>query len=251
MHRQNFVRLPLRGAYNVRDLGGIPLADGSVTRWHTFLRADSMAELPDSDKIFLKNYGIDTVIDLRTPGENLTKPNAFVSEPQVAYRNISLAPGELGDVRTAEFSPGTGSGNSYLEKFYRDIFEKKCEEIKEVFSAIKQSRKAVLYHCTAGKDRTGVISLLLLDLVGASGPDIVSNYETSYTFMKNSPATVKMLSETGDSVSALFFSRSEYMETTYEYIHREHGGAQSYLLNAGVPKSDLEEIRERFTVKIK
>ena len=85
-----YIRLPLKGSYNTRDLGGYRTYDGNATSFNQFLRSDEVGYLNEEDSMFLKEYGVKTVIDLRTNDELEQIPNPFENEPMIKFHHISL-----------------------------------------------------------------------------------------------------------------------------------------------------------------
>ncbi len=172
----NYIRLPLKNAYNVRDLGGYP-CDGGVTGWRAFIRADGLERLDETDILFLREYGVKTVIDLRSDDELKTAPDPEGLRAFTDYFNIPLIPGAAADI--TKHVPNTPSG--FLSEFYLLIFKNGHGALHTVMEAIAGAREGgILFHCAAGKDRTGIIAALLLGLAGVAQADILSNYEITY-----------------------------------------------------------------------
>ncbi len=171
---ENRRHLPLTGAYNFRDLGGYRTRAGNMTKWHRFLRADSPHRLSTQDVEKLLDEGMRTVIDMRSVNEVAGAPNPFASLHYVTYHNI-----ELFD----HLSPDTMQGgraqpsDDPLLDFYVTTLATRQAAIRDVLSAIATApHGTVMFHCTAGKDRTGLISALLLGLADVEEDDIVSDY---------------------------------------------------------------------------
>ncbi len=166
--------IPLAGAYNFRDLGGYRTRSGGFTKWGRVLRADSPHRLTRQDVHSLLDQGLGTVIDLRSANELDGAPNPFASHSQITYRNIGLfehlAPETMRNDQVQD------SGNPVLD-FYITTLATRQTAIRDVLDAIADAREgAVLFHCTAGKDRTGLIAALLLGLADVEEREIVSDY---------------------------------------------------------------------------
>lgn len=177
--------LKLEKIYNARDLGGIKTPDGFFTKYKVFVRSDNTDELSDQDITYLKNYGIKTVIDLRSENEIKNFPDKLRNVKGIDWYNVDIKKGNkmsrklISDNDYIELVKYTGDGNSQKKLF-------------DLIANLKEG--TVLFHCAAGKDRTGVLAMLLLKLVGASDEDIVDNYSVSFDLIKNRPS-IRMIME--------------------------------------------------------
>ena len=156
--------LAWEGCLNARDLGGYETADGRETRWGTVVRSDSPAALTEAGRAALADYGVRAIVDLRLPGELADDPNPF-AEPGdhgIAYTNVSF-------IDPAAAPP---DAVSTLAEDYLGMLDRYRQGVAEAMAAIAGAPEgAVLIHCAAGKDRTGLISALLLGLVDVPGRD--------------------------------------------------------------------------------
>jgi len=157
------------GCFNVRDLGGLPAADGHLIRRGAIVRADSASRFTASVWSALESYGVRTVVDLRHPTER---------EPDAAPR-----PAHLTTVSVAledETDPAFWQewGHAYhTPLYYRWFLERYPERIAAVVAAIAETDPGgVLVHCVAGRDRTGLVTLVLLALVGVPSEVIAADY---------------------------------------------------------------------------
>ena len=157
-------RLPLASVYNMRDLGGYAAA-GGTTAFGRLWRADLLGALPDMDISAILAAGVRTVIDLRGPDECLRVPSSFLDVPGVRYVNVSL----LGDTDQLSSRMGMPLHDSFLHSLsilYSTMLDCNGRRFVQVFEAIFEglARGGVAFHCTAGKDRTGVIAAMALEL---------------------------------------------------------------------------------------
>lgn len=234
---QHYVRLPLKGTTNTRDLGGYATKDGRITKWQVFLRSDDVCDLTKDDIKFLKRYGMTTVIDLRSAPELMDRPNPFAIDPQVNYVNISL-------YENASPAVIASLPSETLKNMYVEILELHREQVKAVFETIANAPEGtILFHCAAGKDRTGVIAFLLMGLVQVKTRDIVSNYEVSFTNLRRND----YFKNHEDPSSAFLYSPSNNMEETVAYVKAHYKTPEAYLLAIGLSQETLERIKARFT----
>lgn len=232
-----WVRLPLESAYNVRDLGGLPVRDGGQTAWGAFLRADDISALTDGDIRFLLDYGVKTVIDLRCPSEVREKPDRLDEKNGVRNCNISFM-----DEANVSTDAMKNFENIRMGDLYLDMLRRK-DVIKALLVAIADAEPGcILFHCAAGKDRTGVFAMLLLMLAGVDKQDCLNNYGQSYVnlcrneeFLKGSP---------DEKYKHMLESRPEYLEPAYAYVEQS-GGIAKYLFGCGVSTAVLHAVKER------
>ncbi|SVE38448.1 uncharacterized protein METZ01_LOCUS491302, partial [marine metagenome] len=178
-HRQRHIEL--EGAYNIRDIGGYPTENGYHTRWKMFLRSDSMHRLTEQSKADLVAYGIRTVIDLRTTLETQTQTNVFIGSSQVSYLHHNV----IGD----EYLPDedrviTGLPADSIRASYTTWLDLRQNAILGVLSSLADPTvRPAVYHCAGGKDRTGVITALLLGIAGVPRHIIAEDYALTAHFL--------------------------------------------------------------------
>ncbi|MBB6486327.1 tyrosine-protein phosphatase [Rhizobium lusitanum] len=159
--------LPVNGTYNVRDLGGYR-AGAKTTLWRRVLRADGLHRLDEEGMASLVGEGVRVVIDLRNATELEHQPNPFSCNEAVRYHNISLF-----DTLAPSYKPGTDT----LLDLYIQALRERRQAIAKVISLIAEGDEdTVLFHCTAGKDRTGIIAALLLATAGVDTAEILEDY---------------------------------------------------------------------------
>jgi len=238
--------------YNARDLGGYATADGGRTRWGAFVRADNLSRLRASGRTALLDYGVRTVIDLRRAGELRSDPNPF-AEPATdtalpMYLNLPLGLGADSAGIAAVAAAGAGEDASMLE-LSRRVLDHYWRGIAGVMTAIAGAPKgAVLFHCHAGKDRTGLVAALLLALAGVPEPTIAEDYALSQACLK--PIYDARLNQEPDAekrarLAEMLSATPETMLAIMEHLNTRHGGAERYLLAAGMAAADVERLRRR------
>ncbi|MDR0445822.1 MAG: tyrosine-protein phosphatase [Oscillospiraceae bacterium] len=236
-----YVRLPLKNAYNARDLGGYPCRGGGVTRQRAFVRADGLAALDTADINFLIDYGVKTVIDLRSADEIAVEPEPEALVAGTEYINIPLIAGDAADATKIS---GVTDAAGFLPAFYKSVVQNGHAAVARVLkTAASATSGAVLFHCTAGKDRTGIIAALLLGIAGVAEADILANYEVTYTYIRQNPVIRRYAEASPDSREQLY-SRREYLEGVLNYIH-ERGGFEAYFAQIGILQEDVLALRRR------
>jgi len=239
--------IPLVGAYNFRDLGGYRTQGGAQTKWRRFLRADSPHRLTAQDTETLLDRGLTTVIDLRAINELKSAPNPFEQNPDVIYQNIPLfdhlAPDNMRDAEDT-------SSDDPLFAFYKATLATRQTAIRNVLAAIAQApRGTVMFHCTAGKDRTGLISALLLGLAQVEAEEIVSDYAQTKPLIVGLVAEFLALArENGTDVEAyrpLLECKSETMRNVVDYFADQYNSVPEYLAEIGLTAELQERLKQR------
>lgn len=238
-HETRFV--PLNGTMNTRDLGGLPLAGGGFTRAGVFYRSDVPMDLDDADLAELERRGLSTVIDLRQPNELERDPSALHDRPGLDWHNVEV---------WGHISRDEGPADEYdIVAFYRAALDHAGPGFANAVELLAHSAGAALFHCTAGKDRTGLLALLVLELAGVDTETIVADF--ALTHDRIGPLRERLLADAEkNGVSREQFSRllgatPEMIEPAIEYLHGQHGGAEAYLKRHGVTQETLDKIRTK------
>lgn len=237
--------IALEGAHNVRDLGGYRTADRGLTRWRSILRGDALHQLSQADVETLLNHGLTTVIDLRNTHEIAAETNPFAEHTEVRYYNtplfFALAPIEMAANSTLSFDMG--------DRYCQAIDE--CQPaIAEVLGMIANASEGiVLFHCSAGKDRTGVITALLLANAGVDDATIVEDYALTATI--SGPLIGRLRRRAIDRgtapsiVDIVLASEPRSMQRALDHIRHAYGGIQGYLMKLGLDEEAREKLKNR------
>ena len=231
---ERHLRVP--GTRNFRDVGGYPAGAGRETRWRTLFRTDQLDRLPPSSVEMLEAIGLRQVIDLRWPHELVAAPSVFAAHPGVRYRSIPL----LEDDPT----PAVG-----LAGTYRFILDHRGPQLVEVVRALlAPAGTPAAIGCAAGKDRTGVMTALLLAAVGVPRDVIVEDYRLTAPMFAR-PVDDEHLSDWRSRPLAVECP-PEYILEALEHLDRTHGGARGLLRAGGLSDADLDALTERLTTQV-
>jgi protein-tyrosine phosphatase len=237
--------LPIDGTFNVRDLGGYPLARGK-TRWRRVLRSDGLHRLDDKGMARLLAVGVATIIDLRHDHECETQPNPFAAHPAVAYHHISLFD---------QLAPAAMSGRNLLYDLYIQALAHRQEAIAQVLRTVADAPgEAVLFHCTAGKDRTGIIAALLLATAGVETGVIVEDY--ALTKARIAPMISDFLDAAAargtdiETIRPLLACEPETMAETIAYLIETYSSVESYLAAIGLSSVTIARLKTRLVEDI-
>lgn len=240
-----YTRLPLEKAYNVRELGGYATNHGKVTAFRRFLRSDDITKLSRKDVELLREYGVRSIIDLRSERELQRAPNPFANKAGFTYLHQSLLPLESSMFQSLDsLEDLLSERDAILVDLYIYMLERSKNEIKAIFNWIARQNGCILFHCTAGKDRTGLLAMLLLGLVGVDEVDIVANYAVSEIYLAANP-DVKMMNLPIDIPKDLLDSKPSYIKEAYQYVQKEYQSVENYLSSIGVESNVIKAIRDR------
>lgn len=232
---------PLPDTHNIRDLGGYARSSGGTTQWRRLLRGEALHPLRDDSVARLLDDGLTLVIDLRGPHETSVMPHPFREHATVGYRNIVLFDA-LAPIAMSE-TPFD------MARRYCDALDKCGAQLAEVLRAIITAPQGiVLFHCTAGKDRTGIIAALLLLVAGVNRTDIVADYAlTAAADGLIGQLRERALSAGGrpEHVERVLASDAATMQAMLDHLETAHGGIDAYLAGIGLSQSEVALLANR------
>jgi len=236
--------LELEGLDNVRDVGGLPLRGGGVTRSGVLLRSASLHYLSEADVGHLvQEFGLALVIDLRTAREidrDGPSPVARAGVPTVA---LSFIPED------GQPLPRTDVDTDPLLRSYLGFMVDRTENVVQAVRLLAAPDTGpALVHCQAGKDRTGVLVALVLDAVGVRRDAVVADYALSAEhvekmFRRWAAAADREMPE---DISR-HLPRAEVIDAVLARLDEQHGGAAGWLLANGLEEAALGHLRARLT----
>jgi protein-tyrosine phosphatase len=172
-------QLDFDGCFNFRDLGGYATADGHRTRWRRLFRADGLSRLTENDLDALAALGIVTVIDLRTVLEADTQGRFPDNVAGVTYRHLPLTDTLPGEEETPDWDSA-----AFVSARYLGMLSEGTETVTAAVRLLADpAAQPAVFHCSVGKDRTGVLSALVLGFLGVPDETIVADYALSYDNM--------------------------------------------------------------------
>jgi protein-tyrosine phosphatase len=236
------------GCLNVRDLGGHPTEDGGLTQLGRVVRADSVRQLSESGWSALVGYGIRTVVDLRFHSELEADPPKAAD---VEVVHVSLF-GEPDTERWAELdalAAAAGSAADATRLVYLELLEEHRANMASAVSAVgTASPGGVVVHCHAGKDRTGLVTALLLRLARVPRMEVAADYAVSERNLAS--LNERWIAEAEDDAER---QRRRWITSTpeaamlgvLEELERRYGDVESYLRAGGAQDGELEAARAR------
>ena len=232
--------IALEGAVNFRDLGGYAAGGRMRTRWRTLFRADGLGELTETDLSVLRGLGIRTVIDLRS-GSELERSRFDLDAHPVAFHHFPFID-ELPDAEEFDRRPGL------LGAQYQEILRDAGGQILAALEVLAEpDALPAVFHCTAGKDRTGVLSAIVLSLLGVDEPTVVADYALSGAAMQRLRAKLMVKypegRETLENIDEVFSAEPAQMELLLDHLRERYGSVGAYVAGLGAGPVLVDRLR--------
>jgi protein-tyrosine phosphatase len=240
--------IEIESVINFRDLGGYRNRDGRIVAWRRIFRSGDFRHITGADITRIKEeIGLHTVIDLRTAEETEIQGSGLLAETGIRHYNIPFIGG--GDSRAEQeriYRECTNMGEFYLQLVRKEIFGKKIAEAIKIIA--EPANHPLVFHCAVGKDRTGILSAILLSILDVEDAIIIEDYTLS------APAIKRLLiSMVKDPTSAEFVKHvpdyfwdaaPESMEVFLSSMRREYVSIADYLIKHGVKDSQIQSLRK-------
>jgi protein-tyrosine phosphatase len=225
--------LEFDGCVNFRDLGGYRTGDGHQVGWRRLFRADGLHRLSADDHRRLIELGVSTVIDLRTVDEAEQRGRFPVEQVPVRFVDLPLT-----DVLPSTEEMPSWRESSYVASRYVEMVDRGAPALSRAFEVLGSTGSLpAVFHCSAGKDRTGVLSALILAFVGVPDRTIVEDYALSAAAMvrllehlkaeypesvaeveRHAPAVLQVMPETMEEFLAAIVSRHGSYQGLAEWL---------------------------------
>jgi protein-tyrosine phosphatase len=237
----------LTRVFNFRDLGGYPTADGRMVRWRTLYRADGLHRLTDTDVEVVRGLGLRTVVDLRTAGEVDNHGRFPVEHLPVAYHHLPV----IEEIWPIEGVRDTVAPHEYLTERYLEMLDTGGCAIARTLGLLADGRHAPLvFHCAAGKDRTGVLSAVVLGLLGVPDEEIAHDYGLSLPAMARLSEWVRAAypeaaTAMEDQPAVFFDAPSPAVHGFLDGLRGRFGSFEGYVEAIGVDPATVGRVRAR------
>lgn len=237
---------------NLRDLGGLVAADGKVIAPHRLFRSGNPALGTDADFVRLEAMHLDAVVDFRAASEKTPAEAAFGE--RFPWRADPVLAGDLSPAAIVPILKR--STPAQMHAFMVDIYRQFPEQYQAQFARflkLAEDDQTLLFHCTAGKDRTGFAAVLLLSALGVDRATIVANYLESNrensVFNANALAQLQKIGVAPDVARPLLDVDADYIGAAIEVIDVRYGGMQRYLRD--VLHADVDRIRRNYLLDLR
>lgn len=222
--------LPMAGGFNFRDLGGIRTEDGRCVAWGVFFRADDLGGLTPEDEHYLTTLPLRTVVDFRTPEEAARAPDKIPSSVKcvLAYP-VALA---RIDPRTIEKQLEGSNPDAFMKDIYRQLVLN--DEARAVYTSLfallqRGNTLPILFHCSAGKDRTGLASALILLSLGVDRETVMEDYLASARHLEDKYADLR---NKIPRFAPFLTVKPEFLESAFAAMEERYGSVDNYLTQA-------------------
>lgn len=266
---QEIKRIPLEGVHNTRDLGGFVTSDGGCIKPYRLIRSGELYNLTKKDKeILIGEYKLAKIIDFRTKTERNERPDpelegvAYVKNPILEEKVLGItrekdADRDVVSIVLNQLEGNTGAGIDYMKNLYSNFITSSFskQQYANFFNILlNQESGAVLWHCSAGKDRVGTGTALLLTALGVPRDIIMADYMKVNEFgIDNINKMVQdVVVKTGDErlgehIKTLFSVHQSYLESLFTKMQKEYGSVEIFLnQEMGLNKEAIETLKSKY-----
>jgi protein-tyrosine phosphatase len=244
-------RVPFDGPVNFRDMGGYETADNRRVKWGVVYRADSLSTLSDKDLDLFVRLGIRGVYDFRAPAEVAKSPDRLPVGNTVAYHHLPVVSSDFDTVAAVERLKKKDT--SWLtETFMVDGYRRNIDRYARTWGAViddlaHADRRPLVFHCTAGKDRTGICAALILLVLGVSEEVVAFDHALSNQYFASTVERIngyiRSLGVDPGKIAPYLTAPRDAIEFVFGYIRERWGTAANYLkTEAGVSQATLDAL---------
>ena len=236
--------VPLEGGSNFRDLGGYATADGRTVRRNAVFRSAHLGGLTDADRAALARLGVRTIVDLRGVSEAAETPH-LIEGLGCKIVAAHIEP-RLNEKLRAAIDQGTATPfvvMQYLTDHYRDYPRRCAPGFRTLFTTLSDGKhRPLVFHCTAGKDRTGFASALLLTLLGVPWDTVLDEYLHTNVVWTGHVGRYPELDI--DTRAAIIEARRPYLEAAFEVVRADYGSPEQFAEKAlGLDRAARERLK--------
>ncbi|MCM1545885.1 MAG: tyrosine-protein phosphatase [Clostridiales bacterium] len=259
-------RLPLKKLFNTRDLGGIPTEDGRVIKHGKLLRSGKLYKIPAKTVEALKGYGVTTVIDLRIFTEQEEDPDTLWEGVKYVHLPVlcTATPGITRErsmkhtmvIESKRIKTEFGTADNYMAEMYCAVLlnEEPQELLKKALRLIIENDGCILWHCSGGKDRAGILAMLVESLLGVSEEIIVDDYIASHRFQRArffwnraglviAPCSLRLKK----ILFGMMAAKPQYLTVAMDRVKEKYGSLVGYCKEVlGVTDDDIALMKEKY-----
>lgn len=248
---EEFRKLSMDGSYNSRELGGYKTTDGKSVKWGVLFRSDKLSDISLEDQKYLKNLGIQRIVDFRSKAEKAEDPDKIPEG--VAYIEMPIEVDVA--MRTKIEAILKGEINRNVKGFLIEANEEFIKNYSHIYSKflkdLAKEQKPTMFHCTAGKDRAGFAAAITLIAIGVSKEDAINDY------MKTNEYTAERINEMiskielmslyqtdGELLRPLLGVEREYLEAAFKAAEDEYGSLENYIRSGlNISEKEIQQLR--------
>lgn len=237
--------LPLSGASNFRDLGGYPATDGRIVRWRRIFRSDHLAGLTPDDGQMLADLGLTCSVDFRGRAESAALSYAL---PQVRYQPLPIEPTVVQrakEMALAGHQMTAPIAVSLMQDTYRAFVSDNAQQFAGLFEQLLAHNAPLVFHCTAGKDRTGFAAAMLLLALDVPQDVVMHDYLLTNRLYRRPKSLAGSASD--EVLDVIWRVQEGFLQAALEAVEKDHGGLQRYLhLRLGVDEAARKRLAELY-----
>src|SRR5207237_877123 len=219
--------LNLEGASNFRDLGGYAARDGRKVRWRQIFRSNHLGHVTEADIAILRSLGVGSAFDFRGSEERVT---ALCGIGEITVHSLPIEPTVVASLR-ARAAAGTALSSidavDVMRDSYRDYVRHNTPSFRTLFGHLLEDRAPLVIHCTAGKDRTGFASALILHALGVPDNVVAEDYLLTNRHYRRDVSSASDLP--ADVLDAIGSVEASYLAAAFEAVDSEYGDLETYL----------------------
>jgi protein-tyrosine phosphatase len=233
----------LEAVHNFRDLGGYPARDGTITRWNRLYRADGLHRLSTADIEVVRQLGLHTVVDLRSDAE-IEKWGTF---PREAIE-VTFAHHPVIDYSWDITGREDDSDHDFLVWAYGEMLQAGAPRFAQAIESLAQpGALPAVFHCAAGKDRTGLVAALVLESLGVPRSVVLADYELTVDGIERMRSwalrfDAELAAGLADVPSAFMAALPSALGELLDTLAAEHGTVQDYVRSIGVSQAALDSL---------
>jgi protein-tyrosine phosphatase len=235
----------LAGASNFRDLGGYPGKNGRTVRWRQIFRSNHLGHLTEADVEVLRGLGLRSAFDFRGTEERAT---AICVLDEIAVHSLPIEPTVVAALRglLATGVPlSSAHGLEVMRDSYRNYVRHSTPRFRTLFAHLLEDHAPLVIHCTAGKDRTGFASALILHALGVSDDQIAQDYLLTNRFYRRDPSASSDLPE--DVRKVLASVEASFLAAAFDVIHADYGNLEHYFQDGlGLGPRERTALEQRY-----
>jgi protein-tyrosine phosphatase len=219
--------LPLQGATNFRDLGGYPGLDGRTVRWRQLFRSEHLGGLSEADKQTLAELRISRAFDFRGTAERAA---AAYQLPGLEQHSLAIEPTVVQGMQAMAAAGHSLTGPlvaGLMRKLYLGLVNEQSQRYAELFELLLQADTPAVFHCTAGKDRTGLAAALILRALGVSRELVMQDYMLTNEVFEHPPQPDSDIP--AEALAVLWRVQPGFLDAALQTVDTDYGGIEPYL----------------------
>ena len=253
--REENRKLPFTGAHNFRDLGGYKTEDGKTVKWGKVYRSDNLHSLTDEDVKYMERLNIKSVVDFRSDEERTEEPDRLTPNMTPILLPIKFEPEGVTETLMRDLTFGDLDSSNLLRDFNVILVKEFTEEYKHFFRHIVDNGgEPFVLHCTAGKDRAGFGSAMILTVLGVPREKIIEDYLKTNKYVSDHVDEKLFEIELktffradSDNLRKINLVEERYIQAAFDTIDSHWGGMDQYISEGlNLTEEDIEKIRNYY-----